>query len=174
MAVDTKFAKQSFTGLPSWAKGVVAIAAVGGVVYLVYKFQKSGKTILKTPDEKTDQEEAKQQEEELQKELKKKPLTYPLSQYKTFANVIEEATNEEGTDEEAIYAIFRKLKSNADYLALQKAWGNPTRFVTPSWYIFYTTGKRFTIPQLLRNDMSSSEIKKINTILMNNKITYRI
>lgn len=173
MASNTKFAQQSFLGLPPWAKGVVAVAVVGGVGYLIYQLQKAG-SLIKTPEEKTDKEEADQQEAELQKEVKKKPLTYPLSQYKTFANGIEEATNEEGTDEEAIYAIFRKLKSNADYLALQKAWGNPTRFVTPSWYIFYTTGKKFTIPQLLRNDMSSSEIKKINTILMNNKITYRV
>jgi hypothetical protein len=173
MAVDTKFAKESFTGLPTWAKGVVAVSIIGGVIYLIYQLQKGG-SIIKTPEEKIDAEEAKQQQEELEKEIKKKPLTYPLSQYKTFANGIEEACNEEGTDEEAIYSIFRKLKSNADYLALQKAWGNPTRFVTPSWYIFYTTGKRFTIPQLLRNDMSDSEIKKINQILANNKITYRI
>jgi hypothetical protein len=173
MAVNTKFAKESFSGLPQWAKGVVAVAAVGGVIYLILKLQKAG-SIIKSPEEKVDKEEAKQQQEELEREIKKKPLTYPLSQYKTFANVIEEACNEEGTDEEAIYTTFRKLKSNADYLALQKAWGNPTRFVTPDFYLFYTTGKRFTIPQLLRNDMSDSEIRKVNQILANNNIKYRI
>ena len=170
MAVDTKFAQKSFLGLPPWAKGIVAIAVVGGVGYAIYKLSK----IKKTPEEKSDKEEADAQTKELEAETKKKPLSYPLSQYKTFANAIEEACNEEGTDEEAIYSIFRKLKSNADYLALQKAWGNPTRFVTPSWYIFYTTGKRFTIPQLLRNDMSSSEISKVNKILSNNGIKYRV
>ena len=170
MAVDTKFAKESFSGLPQWAKGIIAIAVVGGIGYAVYKLSK----LKKTPEEKSDKEEADAQKNELEKEIKKKPLSYPLSQYKTFANVIEEACNEEGTNEEAIYSTFRKLKSNSDYLALQIAWGNPTRFVTPSWYIFYTTGKNFSIPQLLRNDMSSSEISKVNKILSNNGIKYRV
>jgi hypothetical protein len=170
MAVNTKFAKEAYTGLPGWAKGIVAVAVVGGIGYLVYKLSK----LKPTDEEKTDKEEAQQQTSELEVEIKKKPLTYPLSQYKTFANGIEEACNEEGTDEEAIYAIFRKIKNNSDYLALMKAWGNPTRFVTPSWYIFYTTGSNFTIPQLLRNDMNASEISKVNQILSNNKVTYRI
>ena len=170
MAVDTKFAKESFLGLPPWAKGVVAIAVVGGIGYAVYKLSQ----LKQTDDEKSDKDEANYQKNELEKEIKKKPLSYPLSQYKTFANIIEEACNEEGTDEEAIYSTFRKLKSNSDYLALQIAWGNPTRFVTPSWYIFYTTGKNFSIPQLLRNDMSNSEISKVNKILSNNGIKYRV
>jgi hypothetical protein len=170
MAVDTKFAQKSFLGLPPWAKGIIAIAVVGGVGYAIYKLSK----IKKTPEEKSDKEEADAQTKELEAETKKKPLSYPLSQYKTFANAIEEACNEEGTDEEAIYSTFRKLKNNSDYLALQKAWGNPTRFVTPSWYIFYTTGRNYTLPQLLRNDMSSSEISKVNKILSNNGIKYRV
>ena len=34
---NTSFAKQSFQGLPQWAKGIIAIAVVGGVAYLGYK-----------------------------------------------------------------------------------------------------------------------------------------
>ena len=50
MAINTKFAQKSFLGLPPWAKGVVTVVAVGGVLFLIYKLQKGG-SIIKTPEE---------------------------------------------------------------------------------------------------------------------------
>lgn len=164
MAINTKFAQKSFLGLPPWAKGVVAIAVVGVTIYAVYKIsQKVG------GEEEQDKKEGKDVLSELEKAAKKKPATYPASQYKTFANVIETAGFDIGTDEEAIYSTFRKLKSNTDYLMLLIAWGNPNRKVY-EWGV----GRNFTLPQFIRWEMDSSEVKKVNTILASKGITYRV
>ena len=164
MAVDTKFVKQSFAGLPSWAKGVISVGILAGVVYVIYKVtQKLGE------EPQRDTEEDKQIQTELQTEIKKTPLSYGASQYATFANNIQEAGYDIGTDEEAIYSVFRKMKNNADYLALLKAWGKPTRTVY-EWGV----GRKKTLSQFLHSEMSASEIAKINTILANNKVKYRV
>ena len=61
------------------------------------------------------------------------------------------------------------MKNNADYLALLKAWGKPARTVY-EWGI----GRKKTLSQFLHSEMSDSEIRKINTILANNKVKYRV
>ena len=164
MAVDTKFAKDSFKGLPSWAKGVISVGILAGVGYLIWQVTKK---LGEEP--RRDEEEDKQIQTELQAEIKKTPLSYGASQYASFANNIQEAGYDVGTDEESIYSVFRKMKNNADYLALLKAWGKPTRTVY-EWGI----GRKKTLTQFLRSEMSDSEIRKINTILSNNKVKYRV
>jgi negative regulator of sigma E activity len=164
MAVDTKFAKESFKGLPTWAKGVISIGVFAGVAYAIWKItQKLGEEPLR------DATEDKQIKDELAEEIKKSPLSYGASQYATFANNIQEAGFDIGTDEESIYSVFRKIKNNADYLALLKAWGKPTRTIY-EWGI----GRKKTLSQFLRSEMDSKEIAKINTILANNKVKYRV
>jgi hypothetical protein len=158
------FIKESFSGLPSWAKGLISVAVVGGVIYTVYKLSKNF-----NPEQRRQEEENKDVESELQKEVKKNPLSFPLSQYKSWANQIEVAGFGLGTDEQAIYSIFRKLKNNADYLALEQAWGKPTRktydFAVPLDY---------TLSQFLRYEMGDSEINKLNYILQTKGIKYRV
>ena len=164
MAVDTKFAKQSFLGLPPWAKGVVAVAVIGVAGYAFFKLtQKLG------DNEEADNKEGGEVLNELEKELKKKPATYADSQYRTFANTIETAGFDIGTDEDAIYSTFRKLKSNTDYLKLLTAWGKPNRKVY-EWGV----GRNMTLPQYIRWEMDDSEVKKVNDILSSKGITYRV
>jgi hypothetical protein len=164
MAINTKFAQKSFLGLPQWAKGVVAIAVVGVVGYAIYKVtQKIGNV------EEADKKEGKDILDELAKEGKKKPATYADSQYKTFANTIEIAGFDAGTDEEAIYSTFRKLKNNTDYLKLLNAWGNPNRKVY-DWGV----GRDMTLPQFIHYEMNDTEVRKVNQILASKGITYRV
>lgn len=164
MAVNTKFAQQSFAGLPPWAKGIISVGILAGLGYVIYKVtQKLGE------EPKRDADEDKQIQTELETEIKKTPLSYGASQYATFANNIQEAGYDVGTDEESIYSVFRKMKNNSDYLALLKAWGKPTRTVY-EWGV----GRKKTLSQFLRSEMNSTEIRKINTILSNNKVKYRV
>lgn len=164
MAVNTKFAQQSFLGLPPWAKGVVAVAAVGIAAYAFFKI-----TQKLSSEEQQDEKEGKDVLNELEKEAKKKPATYAPSQYKSFANTIETAGFDLGTDEDAIYSTFRKLKNNTDYLSLLNAWGKPNRTVY-DWGV----GRKMTLPQFLRWEMNDSEVKKVNDILKSKGITYRV
>ena len=164
MAVNTKFAQQSFLGLPPWAKGIVAVAVVGAVGYAIYKItQKFG------GEEEQDNKEGKDVLNEIEQESKKKPASYAPSQYKTFANSIETAGFDLGTDEAAIYSTFRKLKNNTDYLMLLNAWGKPNRTVY-EWGV----GRKMSLPQYLRWEMSDTEVKKVNDILKSKNITYRV
>lgn len=161
MKVDTKFAKESFTSLPSWAKGIVTVAVVGGVGYLIYKLIKSS-----SPDVKREKEEAQQVEQELADSSRQVKASYPKSVYQGFANRIEEAGFDLGTDEEAIYNIFRKIKNNTDFLMLQDAWGKPNRTIY-DWGMGYPV----SLSKFLTKELSASEISKINSILRANKIT---
>jgi hypothetical protein len=164
MASSTKFAQQSFLGLPPWAKGIVAVAVVGAVGYAFYKLtQKLGDT------EEADRKEESEVQNELANESKKKPASYPDSQYRTFANTIETAGFDVGTDENAIYSTFRKLKNNTDYLKLISAWGKPNRTVY-EWGV----GRKMTLPQYIRWEMNDSEVKKVNDILSSKGIKYRV
>jgi len=122
-----------------------------------------------TVESKRLQDEKKAVETELSKAVKEKPLSYPESQYNSFARVIQIAGFDVGTDEAAIYNVFRSLKNNADYLALSQAWGKPTRKVY-EWGI----GRDMTLQQFIRWEMDQKEVAKINAILKSKKIKYRI
>jgi len=126
------------------------------------------------PERKREESEKKDVESELETASKKNRPTYPKSQYAAFASTIAEAVFGGGTDEAAIYNVFRSLKNDADYLSLLKAWGSPTRQIFPDYFVFYSTGKKLSLPAALRYDMDSKECAKINAILKSKGIKYRI
>jgi len=121
------------------------------------------------PERKRQESQTKEQEAELETAKKTAPLTYPKTQYNNFADIIQTAGFSLGTDEAAIYSVFRKLQNNADYLALAQAWGKPTRTI----YDFGLPYK-LTLPQFIRWEMSDGEAGKINTILKAKNIKYRV
>jgi hypothetical protein len=102
-------------------------------------------------------------------------LTYKPSQYITWADKIEDSMNVnwlDFTDEEAIYSIMRKLKTNNDWLELMKAYGKRTYYdPTNATYIF---GKSINLLTALQLELDTKEKNKINLILKNNGIKYRI
>ncbi len=164
MAKITEQISKGFQGLPPWAKGAIAVGVAAGVAFIAFRiFRKFG------GESAREAQEANQLENELNTELNKTGLTYPKSQYSTFANEIETAGFDIGTDEDAIYSVFRKLKNNADYLQLNASWGKPNRKVYD-----FGIGRDMTLPQFLRYEMNDGEIRKINQILSYNKITYRV
>jgi len=153
-----------FSELPPWAKGVIGVGGILVAGFVVYKiFKKFSST------EATDRAEASAVETELKEEMARTKLTYPESQYKSFASQIEIAGFDIGTDEDAIYSVFRKLKNNADFLALTQAWGKPNRKIY-DWGI----GRYMTLAQFIRYEMSNREVDKINAILGAKGIKYRV
>jgi hypothetical protein len=121
------------------------------------------------PDRKREESEQKTTINELDEAKKKTPLTYPQSQYANFANIIETAGFDLGTDEEAIYSVFRNLRNDADYLALATSWGKPTRKIYD-----FGRGYNVTLPQYIRWEMNAKEAAKVNAILKSKKIKYRV
>jgi hypothetical protein len=112
----------------------------------------------------------------INKELDKEKLSYPTSQYYSFADSLVSAMENATTDEDTIYSIFRKLKNNADYLFLQKAFGRRTYtgelFGGLTGLIDPSEGD--TLEQWLHHELDYDEIKKVNEILRLRDIKYRI
>lgn len=158
MATKNKVSADTYVKIGIWAVGGIAVA------YGISKVLK----ILR-PEYKREQSEQKVITSELETETKKTGLSYPLSQYAAFANIIETAGFDVGTDEKAIYSVFQNLKSNADYLALTNAWGKPTRKIY-DWGFGY----EMTLPQFIRWEMDNSEVSRINNILKSKAIKYRV
>jgi hypothetical protein len=163
MATKQKISPDTWVKLGVYVAGGIAVAF--GVKKVLDYFK---------PERKRDETDKKLIESELDAEKKKNKPTYAASVYNGFASTIAEAIFGAGSDEGAIFDVFRQLKNNTDYLYLLKAWGSPTRQVFPDFFVFYDTGKKLTLQAALRYDLDASECQRINNILKNNGITYRI
>lgn len=163
MATKQKISPDTWVKLGVYVAGGVAVAF--GVKKVLDYFK---------PDRKREAGEGKQIETELTQSEKTEKASYPDSVYSGWASAIATAVFGGGSDEAAIFDIFRKLKNNTDYLKLVKAWGNPKRQVYPDWFVFYSTGFKMTLPEVLRYDLETSEVKTINNILASKGIKYRV
>ncbi|WP_222166851.1 hypothetical protein [Edaphocola aurantiacus] len=166
--MDKQALKNLFTGLPLWAKGILALVVVGVVVLIALK----AKGILETITRKLT---AKKAVTEVKNELKdleaqgQKP-TYTISQFKVMCDKLWQAMDGMGTDEDAIYDVFGMMKNDADVLMLISTYG--TRDIDDADALWKNV-KSLTLTQALASDMDRSEIGKINSILATKQINYR-
>lgn len=114
-----------------------------------------------------------QERSEFEKEKDTKKLTYPKTQYKAWADTLTEAWYQYpfglGTVEETVYNIIRKLKTNNDWLELQKAYG-----VRPYYYGGFKYDDFNLVEAITFEDEEGEMRKKINAIFASKGITYRI
>ena len=116
---NTNFVKSNVSDMPSWAKGIIGIALLGGVAivsYMVYK---------KIKKEKEDKEQklniANETQNAINKGLKK---SFPDSQYVTKANQIYEGMKYAvGDDYGSVRDILKTMKNDLDVLTIMKAFG---------------------------------------------------
>lgn len=120
--MKTKFAQDSFTGMPSWAKGAIGIAVVGAILYVGYKLYKGGKNVV---EQQGSREETRAIAQELDKANENQATRQILTktQASSIANNLFTAMNGLGTDGGAIYKNLIQLKNNADWLAVNNAYG---------------------------------------------------
>lgn len=142
------------------------ILALGGVGYFIWSKIKSE---LKSSAQKKANDELYQKEQD-----PKINLSYKPSQFKAWADKLEDAFNPDffaGTDEEAIYSIMRYLKTNNDWLELNRAYG------VRNWYdnyIPFDQGRDLNLVSTLQKELDTEEKNKVNQILKNRNIKYRI
>jgi hypothetical protein len=96
-------------------------------------------------------------------------LTYTPNQYQAFADTIEQAVSHSNDDEDAIYGVFRNLKKLEDLQQLIFIYGD-RKYVPPYGFIW----QKGNLIQTLHAKLSGSEIEKINTILSDNGINFKI
>lgn len=138
-------------------------------VYIVYRLVKGASRFQ---DDAPFRSEEQSTADELAK-LNKNPYTRQKiseSSAKSYANKIYQAMSGLGTDEQQIYSVFYKLQNNADFLAVQNAFGTKT-IDSGSYFVADVRG---TMVTCLSSELDIDETKKINDILKSKKISYRI
>jgi hypothetical protein len=116
-----EFIKESFTGLPTWAKGVIAVGILAGVGFIAYKIYKAAKDSKDTKDSKEEVKEVAKELQALNQNANTKQ-TLSVSESKSIANSIFAAMDGYGTNETTILRELVKLKNQADWLSVRKEW----------------------------------------------------
>ena len=141
---------------------IITGLTVGGLV--AYKLIRRGGALARQFKEGREFEKEKD---------KNKGLSYPPTQYKSWADTLEESWYEYpfgiGTVEETVYNIIKKLKTNNDWLELQKAYG-----VRQYYYGGFPYGNKTLVETIAIEDDGGEMRKKINSILKSKGITYTI
>jgi hypothetical protein len=101
---------------------------------------------------------------------KPKPVaTLDMTTIQQIVKKIVEAISGLGTDEAVIFAQFRKLKNNEDFLELNRVFG--TRVIPSGYYLGEQKGDLRT---LLRYELSDEDILQLNRLLESKGIKSRI
>lgn len=99
--------------------------------------------------------------DQLESEIKIEKLSYPTSEYENMASKIYDSLGYfQNDDEEAVYGVFMRMKTNSDVIKLQEVFG--TRASGNDLFSFIT------------KHLNNTEIQKINTILAQRNITIKI
>jgi hypothetical protein len=98
----------------------------------------------------------KSYQKEIDQQIKPANLTFTELEYKSMADMLYTAMKGWGTDEDMIYSVFAKLKTEDDYLKLRSAFGIRENEKLEQWII---------------GEMNASERKKLNDILEVNGIS---
>lgn len=120
--MKTDFAKEQFSTMPGWAKGVIGIGLLGGVAFAIYKIMNAPKDIRK---HQTDRQETASVAQELDKANQNPATKQKLSKTDALAiaNSLFTAMDGWGTDTVAIMKNLGRLQNQADWLAVSSAYG---------------------------------------------------
>lgn len=169
---------KSYKGLPSWAKGSLAVGGLIIVGFFAYTIYKNAKI---KQEEKKGRKAAEEAKKELN-DLSKQGIipSFGNSQYEIFVQTLVTSMDSCGTDEAAIYSVFNAMKNKADVLKLVEIFG--VRYYTPciatnpiSYSKFLFDSKAFGggISDWLTYDLANSERQNINNILSKKSIDYK-
>jgi hypothetical protein len=156
-------------GIPSWAKGVIAVVATGLVVVGVVYGIKGIKKAIKNKASKDESKSVKGDLADLNNNVITKQ-TISNAQASGFAGGLYSAMNGVGTDVDAILNIFKKVNNDADVLAIVKAYGTKSLTSTLLWESETFNGQ---LSGALRDELDSSDVNKINKILSDKGIGYQ-
>jgi hypothetical protein len=139
-------------------KNLYKYLLAGGAAYLLYFlfFRKKKAQLL--------------EEQAITTEAGSTSATYPDSQFYAWANRLENAMFDIGTDEDAIVSIISSLRNNADFLKLKQAFG--TREYTGGFLPGFVSPD-LTLDGWIQQELDGSDINELNTILSRKGITYR-
>lgn len=162
------FAKEQFSSMPGWAKGVVAIGILAGVGFVAYK-------IIKGIKDQKNQKGSRKEDNAVNNDLDKlitagNGPTMSQSQIIGFANQLFQSMEGYGTNEESIISIFNKVKNDADVLGIIKSYGikelSSGRF-NPE------PNLKGTLREHLSSELSQFWMDALNKVMTNKKLATR-
>ena len=160
---------QPQTTVKNYGKTIAIVAGVGILSYIAYRIYKKNKAENDLAKTKNDLNTLSDQGVQ---------PTFLSSQYTVFANAIKQAAYGVMTDEKAIYAVFDKMKNDADVLKLYDAFGiwkypcNAIEFPLSTLFGASDCGTG-DLAMYLTDKLDSGEIQQINSILSKKGIKYR-
>lgn len=101
----------------------------------------------------------KQHLDDLEDAVDDDKLSYPMAQYGLWADALFQAMDGWGTDEDAIFNVFSKMKTNNDLAQLQVSFG---------------VKEGQNLGQWLQDDLGDDEKNKVRSILTSNGVTLSI
>jgi hypothetical protein len=162
-------ASNVYKGLTPRARGIIVVSGVilGGLI--IYKIFKN---ISNVRDRVAARDEAQSVSDELQQQNQNAATKQTLSQSEVdaIANSMYFAMDGYGTYEDTIYSQFKKLKNNADFLAVQKSYG----IRTVHSKVYFVNDVTSTLIPALQSELSQGWVDYINELLQTKGITYRI
>jgi len=157
--VTTKI-KNTLSGIPGWAKGIILIIIVLLIVWLVYKFYKN--VAPRTQEEKNIDKDKNDFVNQGQKPSFQRSW-YDGASKKLYS--LGRGQRIGGTDEQGIYSVFVQLNNDLDLTLLTEAFGEQRKS-----FSFSDTNLNGWIADELSDP---SEIAALNNILARRKIKYR-
>lgn len=156
----------AYNGLPQWAKGVVVVGGVAIGGYAIYKSASLVNGLIAGRFNRGEKKEWGKEHGQTTWDASKKQ-TLSDAQINSMANVIHTSMDGCGTYEDEIVAEFRKLKTDGDFTALQKAYG--TRKIT-CWGV----GGDYNLNSALTSELSTYWMDLINKNLSDKGITFSV
>jgi len=147
-------------------KVILAIGALG-LGYGIYRYFKPRKTDSEQEEDIVSQEGSGSGAGSGNSIKTQLTQTYANAMYSVLAEQIWAAAhtnNWSGTQEDAIYDVFKQMKNDIDISKLISAFG------ARRMYLSFSNG---ALKEWINAEMDDSEIAKINSILQSNKISYR-
>lgn len=123
-----------FSGLPTWAKGIIAVGITSAVAFAGWKIYKFAKKRSEEADSRKETGDASNELSKLNKE-KNSAQTLSGSEADAIANNLFTAMDGCGTDTAAIERNIAKLNNKADWLAVKKSYGvrTVTCYIAPNF-----------------------------------------
>lgn len=162
-------AREVYTNLDPRIRFGVQVVGFGLAVYIIYRLVKAQKQMVNDkPNTNANQSTANELEQ-----LNKNPYTRQKisdSQAQHYANKIWTCMEGKGTYEDELVGVFYHLTNDADFLAVEKAYG--TRTIHSKTY--FVDDFRGNMVSAIADELGVDYIKKINSILAKKGIRRRV
>ena len=154
--------------LPTWSKGVIAVALLGAGGFAVYKLYTF---LLKKKEQENISKEVETTKTEIQKiEATGKKATLTDLQIQQYANKLQTAFEGYGTSAKSVYLLLSNFKNDIDILNLKRVYG--IRKIS-SGRLNFAPDFEGTLDQTMQDELSVKELSDINLMLGRKGIKYK-